>query len=173
LGIRTIFNVLGPVTNPAGVRRQLIGVGNVELARKLAKVLALLGCDRALVVSSGDGLDEIAVSSHTTIVEHDNISGELRETTIHPADFGLEPRALSEITGGDVATNVAITRSILAGDGGARRDATLINAGAALYAAGVASSIGDGILAARDSIDSGRAAAALNRLIATSNRAMA
>ena len=173
LGIRTIFNILGPVTNPAGVRRQLIGVGNVELARTLAKVLALLGCDRVLVVSSNDGLDEIAVSSHTTIVEHDNVTGELREATIHPADFGLEPRSLSEITGGDVATNVAITRSILSGDGGARRDATLINAGAALYAAGVAGSIGDGILAARDSIDSGRAAAALDRLIETSNRALA
>ena len=173
LGIRTIFNVLGPVTNPASVRRQLIGVGNVEIARKLAKVLAILGCDRALVVSSADGLDEIAISAATTIVECDNKSGEIRETVIHPSDFGLQLRALDEIKGGDVPTNVAITRAILAGEHGARRDATLINAGAALYAAGIAASIGDGIQMGAESIDSGRASEALDRLVATSNRAIA
>jgi anthranilate phosphoribosyltransferase len=173
IGIRTIFNILGPVTNPAGVRRQLIGVGNVEIARKLAKVLAMLGCDRALVVTSADGLDEIAISAETTIVECDNITGEITETMIHPSDFGLQVRSLSEIKGGDIPTNVAITRSILAGEAGARRDATLINAGAALYAAGIAASIGEGIERAREAIDSGRAAAALDRLILTSNRVSA
>jgi anthranilate phosphoribosyltransferase len=170
LGIRTIFNVLGPVTNPAGVRRQLIGVGNVELARKLAKVLARLGCDRALVVSSADGLDEIAISSETTVVEHDNANGEVRESVISPEHLGLARRSLSQIRGGDVATNVEITRSILRGEAGATRDATLINAGAALYAAGVASTVAEGIGIARDSIDSGRAAESLSRLIETSNR---
>jgi anthranilate phosphoribosyltransferase len=173
IGIRTIFNILGPVTNPAGVRRQLIGVGNVEIARKLAKVLALLGCDRALVVTSADGLDEIAISAETVIVECDNVTGEITETMIHPADFGLQVRSLAEIKGGDIPTNVAITRSILAGETGARRDATLINAGAALYAAGIAASIGEGIERAAESIDSGRAAGALNRLIVTSNRVSA
>jgi len=170
LGIRTIFNVLGPVTNPAGVRRQLIGVGTVEIARKLARVLATLGCERALVVTSADGLDEIAISAATTVVECNNTSDVIRETTIQPSDFGLALRSLREIKGGSVETNVAITRAILNGELGARRDATLINAGAALYAAGVATSIGVGIDQAVESIDTGRADAALQRLIATSNR---
>ena len=173
LGVRTIFNVLGPITNPAGVRRQLIGVGTVDIARKLARVLATLGCERALVVSSADGLDEISVSSETTVVECNNSARDPHEYVIHPADFGLQLRSFTEIKGGDVPTNAAITLSILAGEAGARRDATLLNAGAALYAAGIVDSIGAGITSAAESINSGRAVAALERLIAVSNRAEA
>lgn len=165
IGVRTLFNFLGPLTNPAGVRHQLIGVGDGRVSRNLADVLARLGSERALVVSSVDGMDEIGVSGESIVVEYDRGRGGVREYRVHPEDFGLKVAPRSDLLGGSVEENVAILRSVLAGDVGARRNATLINAGAALYAAGAAETIAEGIAAAADAIDSGRAAGRLDALI--------
>jgi anthranilate phosphoribosyltransferase len=172
LAVRTIFNLLGPLTNPAGARRQLIGVSDVTFLETIAGALARLGVDRALVVCGEDGLDELSIAAATKVVE---VNGdELRSYTLAPGEAGVDPvesDALArDCAGGAPEQNAAVTRAILAGeedDEGAstRMSLALINAGAAIYAAGGASSIADGVDAAREAIAGGSAAAALERYV--------
>lgn len=170
MGIRTVFNVLGPLTNPAGAKHQLIGVGHPEIARKLAEVLKLLGSTRAVLVHSEEGLDEIGVAGTSAITEWDAGRGTIREFSISPEMYGLERGTASALRGGDVTTNVAITRSILSGEDGPRRTITLMNAGAGLYAAERAESIEEGIALAAEAIDSGAALERLEQLVAATQK---
>jgi anthranilate phosphoribosyltransferase len=166
IGVRTLFNVLGPLTNPAGVRRQLIGVSDRRVAGALADVMGMLGAERVLFVSAHDGLDEISVCGPTDVVEFDLDRAKTVAHTIQPEDFGLDACTRESILGGDVGENVRITRAVLDGEHGAPRTVTLMNAGAAIYAAGVSASIGEGIERATESIDSGRARTVLDRTVA-------
>ncbi len=170
MGIRTIFNVLGPLTNPAGANHQLIGVGHPDIAGKLAQVLRLLGSTRAVLVHSDEGLDEIGILGESAISEWDARRGAIREYAVSPDDFGLDRGTAADVQGGDVATNVEITRSILAGEAGPRRTITLLNAGAGIYAAERTDSIGEGIALAAEAIDSGAALERLERLVETTRR---
>ena len=170
MGIRTVFNILGPLTNPAGARHQLIGVGHPEIAGKLARALQALGADRAVLVHDGDGLDELGLAAPSEVTEYDARSGEIRTYTVRPEELGLHRSATSALLGGDTATNVAITRSVLSGERGPRRDVILLNAGAGLYAADAAASFADGVALAGQVIDSGAAMAALDRLVEVSRR---
>jgi anthranilate phosphoribosyltransferase len=165
IGIRTVFNLLGPLTNPAGAGHQLIGVGHPDIARKLAEVLALLGSHRAVLVHSEEGLDEIGIAGSSAITEWSRAAGVVREYTISPQEFGLELGMAADLKGGDVRDNVAITRSILQGEAGPRRTVTLMNAGAGIYAAESAASIAEGITMAAEAIDSGAALAKLESLV--------
>ncbi len=173
IGIRTVFNVLGPLTNPAGACHQLIGVGHPGIARKLAEVLAMLGSTRAVLVHSDEGLDEIGVEGSTAVTEWNRTTGAVREYSIRPEEFGLERGAAADLRGGDVSDNVAITRSILEGESGPRRSVTLMNAGAGIYAAEGAPSIAEGIAMAATAIDSGRALAKMKQLVAITSRLVA
>ncbi|WP_354697573.1 Anthranilate phosphoribosyltransferase [Paraconexibacter sp. AEG42_29] len=161
LAVRTIFNVLGPLTNPAGARRQLIGVSDPGLVERIAGAVAKLGCDRALVVSSSDGLDELSTSGVTHVVE---VNGpQIERYDVSPADVGLDVAAYESVIGGGPSENASIARAIVAGEHGAPRDIVVLNAGAAIYAAGRADNLGDGVRAAEQAIDSGAAAATLKR----------
>jgi anthranilate phosphoribosyltransferase len=164
LAVRTIFNFLGPLTNPAGATRQLIGVSDPAYLDVMAGALARLGAERALVVASEDGLDELSISAATTVVE---VSGaETRRYTVCPEDFGLERASLDAVSGGTPQANAQAARRILAAESGAQRDIAVLNAGAAIYAGGVSDSLADGVRAAAEAIDSGAAALALERFIA-------
>jgi anthranilate phosphoribosyltransferase len=169
IGIRTAFNLLGPLTNPAGVRHQVIGVPNPVVATKLANVLALLDREHCLVVHAHEGMDELGVSGPSTIAEMRRGS-DVVVREVEPEQFGLGRHEREAIRGGTPEENVAITRSVLSGQPGARLDITLLNAGAALYAVDAVSSIGDGVAMARESIDSGAAAAKLEELVRLSQR---
>lgn len=169
IGIRTVFNVLGPLTNPAGASHQLIGVGHPEIAGKLAEVLARLGSKRAVLVHAEEGLDEVGIVGSTAITEWDADRGDVQASTVTPNDFGLPNGTIDSIVGGDVDDNVAITRAILAGEDGPRRTITLMNAGAGIYAAQAADSLGEGIEMAARAIDSGDAARKLEELITVTN----
>ncbi len=165
---RTIFNILGPLSNPAGVEKQLIGVFDPAYVPKMAEALKKLGSRRAMVVSSLDGLDEISVSdrSEAVILE----KGSLEKITIDPAEFGIERASFDEIKGGDAAENAKITHSILSGETkGAKRDIVLINAAAALIVDGKARDFEEGLQIARETIDSGRAKEALEKIVKVSN----
>ncbi len=165
---RTIFNILGPLSNPAGVEKQLIGVFDPEYVPKMAEALKKLGSRRAMVVSSLDGLDEISVSDRSEAVMLER--GALEKITIDPAEFGIERASFDEIKGGDAAENAKITRSILSGETkGAKRDIVLINAAAALIVDGKARDFEDGLQIARETIDSGRAKEALEKIVKVSN----
>lgn len=166
IGIRTVFNVLGPLTNPAGAGHQLIGVGHPGIARKLAEVLALLGSTRAVLVHSEEGLDEVGISGASAITEWNRVTGAITEYSVTPEEFGLARGTPSDLRGGDVEENVAITRSILGGEEGPRRSVILMNAGAGIYAADGAYSIAQGIAMAAEAIDSGIAMAKLEHLVA-------
>ncbi|MBI5439965.1 MAG: anthranilate phosphoribosyltransferase, partial [Deltaproteobacteria bacterium] len=155
IGLRTIFNLLGPLTNPAGARRQVLGVYERGLTRILAETLRNLGADRALVVHGEDGMDEITVCGRTFVAELRG--GDLSEYELDPRDFGIELARPSEIAGGDARENAQIVRRVLAGEKGPRRDVVLLNAGAALYVAGVSSDIREGVARAAGAIDSGAA----------------
>jgi anthranilate phosphoribosyltransferase len=169
LAVRTIFNLLGPLTNPAGARRQLIGVADVRFLETIAGALARLGCERALVVASEDGLDEISTSAATRVVEVDG--EELRRYTIAPGDVGIQLADAGELSeGGEPAHNAAVTRAILAGEQGPPADLALINAGAAIYVAGAAATIAEGVAAAREALAEGSAATALERYLKASHR---
>ena len=162
LGMRTIFNVLGPLTNPAGADAQVVGVYDPDLVGVLARALARMDVERALVVH-GSGLDEIAVHAETTVAEVDG--AEITEYTLTPADLGLGRADISEVAGGQPADNAADMRAIVGGEAeGAKRDIVLANAGAAIYAAGGAESLESGVDAAREAIDSGAAAEKLANL---------
>ena len=163
LGMRTIFNILGPLTNPAGADAQVVGVYDPDLVPVLAEALARLDVERALVVH-GDGLDEIAIHGETTVAE---VTGDsITEYTLTPADIGLERQDIDAVAGGSPEANAEDLRGIVAGEvTGAKRDIILANAGAAIYVAGVADSHEAGVERAREAIESGAAAAKLEDLI--------
>ena len=169
LGTRTIFNLLGPLSNPAGVKRQLVGVFAREWVEPLAHVLGELGCEAAWVVHGDGGLDEIAPSGPTAVAELKE--GKVRTFEITPEDAGLSAHAFEEIRGGDAEHNAAALRAVLQGERNAYRDAVLLNAGAALVVAGKAADIAEGAKLAAESIDSGRALAALEKLVEVSSAA--
>jgi anthranilate phosphoribosyltransferase len=161
LGVRTAFNLLGPLTNPAQPEAQVVGVSRPELAPFIARCLQRLGIKRAWVVH-GSGLDEISVTGPTTVAAFDN--GEIKTFTVEPGALGLDGCEPAELRGGDAATNAAIVRDILGGARGAKRDAVLLNAAAALVVARKALDLQDGIGKAAGAIDDGRAARLLERL---------
>jgi anthranilate phosphoribosyltransferase len=161
IGIRTSFNLIGPLTNPAGARRALIGVGATDLAERIAAVAGVLGTDRTIVVH-GAGVDELPLDG--TGVLHDVVDGRVETRPIDAASFGLASAPTSALAGGSAAENAAIIESVFAGDPGPRRDVVLLNAGAALVAAGVASDIPAGIEAARAALDGGKPARLLDDL---------
>jgi anthranilate phosphoribosyltransferase len=164
LGVRTIFNILGPLTNPAFARRQVLGVYAPHLVAVVARVLAALGAEHALVVHSHDGLDEISPAAPTHVCE---VHGsDIREYDLTPEDLGIGRYALDAIAGGDAAENARIVRRILEGELGARREVVVANAGAALYVSGAVATLREGVELARRAIDDGRAAAKLEELIA-------
>ena len=163
IGLRTIFNVLGPLTNPAGATAQLLGVYSSHLTAPLAEVLGNLGCGRALVVHGSDGLDEITITGETLVAELRG--GEVRSYTIRPGDVGLSEATIGSIAGGGPTDNARIVREILAGSTGPGRDIVLFNAGAAIYVAGRSASMAEGVEAARESIDRGRALEKLEALV--------
>lgn len=167
LGIRTVFNILGPLTNPGHPTMQLLGVYDEYLLEPLAKVLTSLGVKRGLVVYGQDKLDEISLSAPTSVCEIDN--GKFKTYEIKPEDFGLTRCTREDLRGGEPAENAQIAISILKGEKGPRRDTVLMNAGAGLYIAGKASSIADGIRLAGELIDSGKALAVMETLKAESN----
>ena len=164
LRMRTMFNLLGPLTNPARASGQVVGVYSLDLVEKLAEALSMLGLRRALVVHGLDGLDEITITGPTRIAEARE--GTVRSYEVEPEEFGLKRAALQEISGGDAAQNAAIIRNILDGEASPRRDVVLLNAAAALVAAHRADSIGQAISIAAHSIDSGAAAGKLQQLAA-------
>lgn len=167
LGIRTIFNLLGPLTNPARASRQVLGVFSEALVEPLARVLSNLGVKRGMAVYGQDGLDEISVSAPTTVCEFQGDA--FRSYVISPANFGLARAEKAAIVGGSPEENARITLDILSGARGAKRDAVLMNAGAGLYIAGKADSLQDGVRLAAGLIDSGAAMAKLNAFIRESN----
>jgi anthranilate phosphoribosyltransferase len=162
LGLRTAFNLLGPLTNPAKATRQLVGVPRPELTELVARSLALLGTERAWVVHGADGLDEISTTGYTKISECRD--GEVNTFYLHPSDLGLTKSAGETLRGGDAADNAAIARRVLSGEPGPQRDVVLLNAAAALLIAGRVGRIQDGLSMAAAAIDSGRAAAVLEDL---------
>jgi anthranilate phosphoribosyltransferase len=166
LAVRTIFNFLGPLTNPAGATRQVIGVSDPAFLDTIAGALARLGAQRALVVSSADGLDEMSTSGTTRVVE---VDGErLRHYEVSPEDVGLSRGSYEDLAGGTPDANAETTRAILAGAPGPQRDLALLNAGAAVYVSGRVDDLRAGVDAAAEAVDSGRAETTLDRLIALS-----
>jgi anthranilate phosphoribosyltransferase len=168
IGVRTVFNILGPLTNPAGARRQLTGVAVAGLGETVVRVLDLLGAEHAMVVHGQDGLDEISVCAPTRV--HEARRGEVRSYLIDPDQFGMRRWPTNAVRGGTVQANVRMAEAVLDGERGASRDVLLLNAGAALYVAGLADSIGDGILLAADELDSGRARDKVKDVAAASQR---
>nr|WP_058304648.1 anthranilate phosphoribosyltransferase [Gorillibacterium timonense] len=169
LGIRTVFNLLGPLTNPAGADRQLLGLFDRSKTELIAEVMRSLGVSRGLVVGSLDGLDEISVSAPTKITELRD--GSIATKEIAPEELGLGTYELSELAGGDAAVNAEIIRRVLKGERGAARDVVLANAGACFYVAGRTDSLRQGVVLAEAVIDSGRAAAKLAELVACTREA--
>jgi anthranilate phosphoribosyltransferase len=166
IGVRTVFNLLGPITNPAGVSSQVTGVAVASVAPTIAEVLRLLGSRRALVVHGSDGLDELSIAAPTTV--YDVADGTVREYEVTPEAVGLKRAAPEAIRGGTVETNLRLAQAVLAGEHGAPRDAVLLNAGAGLVVAGLADDIPAGIQLAAESIDSGAARAKLEQVRAVS-----
>jgi anthranilate phosphoribosyltransferase len=162
LRMRTMFNLLGPLTNPARASGQVVGVYSLDLVEKLAEALSMLGVRRALVVHGLDGLDEITITGHTRVAEARD--GTLRSYEVEPEEFGITRATLADLAGGDATENAAIIRAILNGQKSPRRDVVILNAAAALVAAGRADHIGEAIPLAAQSIDSGAAAAKLEAL---------
>jgi anthranilate phosphoribosyltransferase len=168
MGIRTVFNMLGPLTNPAGANAQVIGVYADALTEPLARVLAELGTLRAFVVHGADGLDEVSNTGPSNISEvHEGV---VRSSTVRPEDFGLPRASIHDLRGGDRAENAEIIRKVLAGEAGPRRDIVLMNAAAALVVGGKARDFKEGVTLAAESIDSGAAAAKLADLVRASQR---
>jgi len=168
LGVRTVFNFLGPLTNPAGVRRQLLGVSVPEYMGVLAGALARMGCERALVVCGDQGMDELSVTGSSTVVEvaHGTVG---TPRSLEPESCGVSRHDQAALKGDDPRENADITRQVLGGSNGGPRDVVLLNAAAALYVAGTVPSIREGVELARASIDSGRAARVLAGMVAVTN----
>lgn len=162
LGVRTAFNLLGPLTNPAGARRQLVGVSRPEHTELLARTLGHLGTERAWVVHGADGLDELSTTGFTKVSEWRD--GAVRTFYLHPSDVGLPVAPKDALAGGTAADNAALIERILGGERGAPRDIVLLNAGAGLLIAGKAASVREGIAVAAEAIDAGRAGATLEVL---------
>jgi len=169
LGVRTAFNLLGPLTNPAGPSRQIVGVPRPELTELMARALLLLGSERAWVVHGADGLDELSTTGYTKVSECRG--GAVQTFYVHPADYGLPKSSVDALKGGDAAQNAQRIREVLDGVAGPARNVVLLNAGAALLVAGRADSVKDGIAAAAQAIDDGRAKAVLARLVSLSHGA--
>jgi anthranilate phosphoribosyltransferase len=168
LKMRTVFNLLGPLANPANATHQLIGTPSVETAELMAGALAEMGSERAFVVHGSDGLDEVSTTGSTEVFEVQ--PGRVRRFSWNPADFGVEPARLSDLAGGDRAVNHRIARSVLAGERGPQRDIVLVNAAAALLAAGVAANLAGAMLSAAESVDSGAAGRKVEALAKFSGR---
>lgn len=171
LGVPTVFNFLGPLANPARPGRQVVGVSDPAMAEKVAGVLAANGARRALVVYGHDGLDELTTTTTSTML--DTAGGEITACTVDPAVLGLATAAPADLVGGDATTNAAAARRILDGERGPHRDVVLLNAAAGILVAGLAATLADGLDAAARSIDEGRAAGVLERLVRTSTVAAA
>ena len=167
LRLRTVFNLLGPLTNPAHASAQVVGVYSEDLVEKLAEALSMLGLRRALVVHGSDGLDEITITGPTRVAEVRD--GQVHSYEVTPEEFGLERAPIEAISGGDASANATIIREVLAGEKSARRDIVLINAAAALVAARKAESLADAMPLAANSIDGGAADAKLTALIQFTN----
>jgi anthranilate phosphoribosyltransferase len=167
LGVPTVFNFLGPMSHPARVRRQVIGVADARMAPTVVGVLQARGLERAMVVHGNDGMDELTLTGASTVFELRD--GEVREYELDPAELGLTVVDAEAIKGGDAEANAALATRVFAGESGPYRDIVLLNAAAALVVGGVVDAIGDGLDAARASIDSGKAAAALDTLVRVSN----
>ncbi|MBP1999547.1 anthranilate phosphoribosyltransferase [Paenibacillus shirakamiensis] len=165
LGIRTVFNMLGPLTNPAGADRQVLGLYDGSRTAVIAEVLRELGSKRALVVTSEEGLDEISISSTTKVSELKD--GQVVTYDLHPTDLGLTLYPIDDVIGGDAAQNAGIIRNILQGQKGPYRDVVLANTGACIYVSGLAESIREGVIMAAEAIDSGKAQMKLEQLIQT------
>jgi anthranilate phosphoribosyltransferase len=173
IGIRTVFNILGPLTNPAGAQYQVLGVADPALLRLMGEVLLRLGCRRALIVHGEDGVDELSLAAPTRVCEVDGVGGDVREYTIHPEELGLPLRPRDEVLGGDATQNAAVMRAVLAGrQDGAVADMVALNAGAALYATGRAPTLAQGVRQAADGLRSCAATGTVDRLVATT-RALA
>jgi anthranilate phosphoribosyltransferase len=168
LGVRTIFNFLGPLTNPAGAQRQLLGVSDRHYQETIAEALVGLGSVRALVVAAEDGVDELAISARTRVIEV--ADGGTEEWFVEPGELGLAKADLSAVAGGSPEQNAIASRAVLDGELGPCRDLVLLNAGAAIYVGGRAGSLGDGVEKATDAVDSGAARDLLERLVATTGR---
>ena len=169
LGIKTVFNILGPLSNPAAAERQVMGVYDESLVEPLARVLSKLGVKRGMVIYGTDRLDEVSVSAPTKVCEFDD--GEFKSYTVKPEDFGISSADKAEITGGSSEENAEIMLGVLKGEvTGARRDVILLNAGCGLYVAGKADSIAEGVKLAAELIDSGKALEKLNSFIAATNK---
>jgi anthranilate phosphoribosyltransferase len=166
LGVRTAFNLLGPLTNPAGATRQLVGVPRPEFTELIARALLMLGSERAWVVHGADGIDEMSTTGYTKISECAN--GEVKTFYLHPTDVGLPKSSPGSLAGGDAAANARIIVRVLDGEPGPPRDVAVLNAGAALFIAGRASSIKDGLRQAAAAVDHGDARRTLDRLVALS-----
>ena len=171
LGVRTAFNLLGPLTNPAGTNSQLVGVPHSELTELLARALLMLGSTRAWVVHGADGIDEMSTTGYTKVSECRD--GAVATFYVHPSDFGITRAEPESLRGGDAATNAGILRSILAGETGPRRDVVLLNAGASLFVGGRAPSVREGIARAAAAIDSGQARATLAAMVLASQNGVA
>ncbi len=169
LGVRTIFNFLGPLTNPAGANRQLLGVADRHYQETIAEALVSLGSVRALVVSAEDGLDELSLGSRTRVIEV--ADGGTAEWFVEPGQFGLAPAELDSVAGGEPAENAAATGAVLAAEPGPKRDLVLLNAAAAIYVGGLVPDLEAGVARAIEAIDSGAAANVLERLIAATGPA--
>ncbi len=167
MGVRTIFNLLGPLTNPAGTDNQVIGVFAAQWVEPLARVLGQLGSRHVLVVHAEDGLDEISSGAPTRVAELEN--GEVTQWTLSPEAYGFKRSAVAEITVASAAESLAMLHRVLAGEPGAARDIVALNAGAAIYVSGLRESLEDGVAAALDAIDNGAARARLDALVALSN----
>lgn len=170
IGIRTLFNILGPLTNPAGADRQVLGVYREPLVEELAQVLVNLGCRRGFVVHGLDGMDEVTLTGPTKVGEIRD--GQLSLYTVSPEDFGLSRCPISELQGGDAARNAEIVREVLGGGKGPRRDIVLLNAAFALVAAGAAADVPGGMALAAGAIDGGRALSKLEGLARMTNEAL-
>lgn len=166
MGIRTIFNLLGPLTNPAGARHQLIGVGIPHIATQLAEVLQVLGSQHTVLVHAEEGMDEVGIMGTTRVTDFNAAQGGISTYDISPEEFGLERADPAGLLGGDAQENKEITLRVLNGESGARRTVTLLNAGAGIYAADAAGSMAEGVHMAAEMIDSGKALAKLNNLVA-------
>ena len=167
IGVRTVFNILGPLTNPAGAQSQVLGVADALLAEKLAEVLGRLGVKRALVVHGEDGLDEVSPNAPTLV--YDLQGGRVTISRVDPAGLGLAAHEAGEVRGGSADENAAALRRVLGGEQGALRDFTLLNAAAALVAGGLAADFKEGIARAANSIDSGAAQERLEAMVRVSN----
>jgi anthranilate phosphoribosyltransferase len=165
LGVRTIFNFLGPLTNPAGAQRQLLGVSDRHYQETIAEALLELGTERAMVVAAEDGVDELSISARTRVIEV--AEGRTAEWFVEPGEFGLAEAELADVAGGSPEENAAAARAVLAGERGPRRDLVLLNAGAAIYVGGGAADLAEGVEKAAAAVDDGAGRELLDRLVAT------